>query len=371
MRKLIVISLFVLTLLSVTSLVSAAENARSVTSIHIEKGWNLIQGTVPADRIKAGDISADNIKVSYTFIAQTQQYVRLYPEAEEEKIRAMGDVDDYIEYQPTWIYSDKAGTLNYELTGAMQISQIPMYKGWNFVSITSDMVGSNINDLVGSCKVERAYYWNANVRGESAWSSILETNSRIDKENVGYGFLVKVSSDCRLGTSIAPPPLPPPTTPNKETTPINDESPFFPKTIGTYRLNNSRDEGQSGYEECNDNICVRSRRAEYRDTTSNKVVFVMISSMSKGNLTALKESFAKSNGGTLQTIMIGNNKLYRLEKHELFWFTSVNSSAFIFTQEGTITFQSDGYSFNYENQATGDNAVTKYYLSNYPSVEVN
>ena len=55
--------------LALAVFVYAAENSRSVTSVHLEKGWNLIQGVAPPERIKAGDISKDNIKAITQFLS--------------------------------------------------------------------------------------------------------------------------------------------------------------------------------------------------------------------------------------------------------------------------------------------------------------
>ena len=84
----------------------------------------------------------------------------------------------------------------------------------------------------------------------------------------------------------------------------------------------------------------------------------------------IKEYYANAMGGTLETIFVDSNKLYRLENYELFWFMDADDPDMILTQEGTILGESDGETYNY-GTATGDNAVTKYWLSKYPSVEVD
>ena len=85
------------------------------------------------------------------------------------------------------------------------------------------------------------------------------------------------------------------------------------------------------------------------------------------NIKSFKDLYANSKGGTLETITIGSNKLNRLENHELFWFTGKDYPAVVFTQEATIQYYADGTSSYLYETATGDNDVTKEFLSRYPS----
>ena len=110
-----------------------------------------------------------------------------------------------------WVYSDKENVMEYYTLKPAPLNEKRLVSGWNFIGITSDMVGKTIQEISSECDMEKAYYWNANVRGTSGWSEMGETNNRVDKENVGYGFIIKVTSDCKLGTggsSVNPPTIP-------------------------------------------------------------------------------------------------------------------------------------------------------------------
>ena len=141
----------------------------------------------------------------------------------------------------------------------------------------------------------------------------------------------------------------------------------FPQIIGTYSLADSRHEDNECTNTKNGALCVEVNRAEYRDSSSNKSIFVNLWGFTSGTEAQLKDLYANSKGGTLETITIGSNKLYRLENHELFWFTGKDYPAVVFTQEATIQYYADGTSSYLYETATGDNDATKEFLSRYPS----
>ena len=145
-----------------------------------------------------------------------------------------------------------------------------------------------------------------------------------------------------------------------------EASDYFPKKLGDYSLVDIRQEVR----ECKGTICVEGERAEYRETTSGKGVFVNLWDVTEGTELQLKEQFAQFRGGTLDAINVGPNKLYRVENHELVWFTGKDYPAVVFTQEFTFTINKDGTDYSY-GTATGINAVTSNLLAEFPSVEVN
>ncbi len=145
---------------------------------------------------------------------------------------------------------------------------------------------------------------------------------------------------------------------------------IFPHQIGTYTLDSDPEEEFScqRYEEQPDveskltgEICTDSRRAEYRDSSSNKVVFVIAIKFTKG-----RDLWKKHLKSLERPVLIGDQTIFRIEKHELGWWTDSFQFNRIFTQEGRITSLPNGTSYSY-GTATGENPVTQYFLEKYPS----
>lgn len=361
-------------------------------SITLEKGWNLVTNYAVIqvfDNVQyyQDELKAKQIRAIFMYDRYKGEYIRLYPDKEQDKLSVfIPNVDsehngvDISEYggftnSALWVYSDIRQTINFHTTdGPLFVRYVGLKTGWNFLTLTPEMFykkdGQDVfswNGVKGNCNFEKIYAYNPE---EQNWMPVSPTQESFDfNDFLWMGMIVKVANNCKLGgDAIAPPSLPgssdnvPSVDPNP--TPTSD----FPQTIGTYSLSDSR---YTNKECVNDgSLCIGGSRAEYRDSSSNKGIFVNLWDITKGTEAQLKETYARANGGTLETITIGNDKLYRLENHELFWFTGKDYPAVVFTQEGTITYHTDGYSYGY-GTATGDNAVTKNFLSIYPSQEVD
>ncbi len=216
MNKLFILSLIVI--LGAVSFVSAI-NWAGEGAASFNKGWNLIYGFISPDQIQA--LEQSHIKAIYAFIPTTQKYVRLYPNRDVNALKDL-DIDDLITQSALWVYSDKAveGTFNglyrggeywlYELP--LPYTQLPRYNGWNFVGITSEMIGKTFNNMKGDCKITKIYFWDAQTQSWNARENLL--NIEIPKDIIGQGMLIQVSNDCQLGESgtsgslATPPALP-------------------------------------------------------------------------------------------------------------------------------------------------------------------
>ena len=110
--------------------------------------------------------------------------------------------------QPAWVYSDKKGLLKMKDLILIKPSEISLQKGWNFVTITPDMTGKQLGEIVGSCNVEKVYGW---WQEHQDWDLIALDGGKFNKEIdlSGSGFIIKVTDNCKLGEvekNITPPP---------------------------------------------------------------------------------------------------------------------------------------------------------------------
>jgi hypothetical protein len=129
--------------------------------------------------------------------------------------------DDELENTATWVYSDKAGTMDYRID---MRSYIPfydrqMFKGWNFLGITSEM--SDVFVESGSCNIEKMVFWEDqewDVITESVLAQIGMSYEKFglvdDPQDLAHGVLIKVSNDCKLSSSIGEDISGPPGIPN-------------------------------------------------------------------------------------------------------------------------------------------------------------
>jgi len=180
-------------------------------TIDLEKGWNIVAGTMPEEGILASsEIQLSDIKAMWYYSPLQKKYLQIHPITERTWSEINQDDEDFVFTSAVWVYSDKSGTIKYTtLEGYPELNQRQLYSGWNFVTFTSDMT----DGFKGSCNVEKAYIWDiANKEWIVFPYSNIEGFTWEGDTILGYGLIIKVSSDCTLGTSTgdgtSPPPLP-------------------------------------------------------------------------------------------------------------------------------------------------------------------
>ncbi len=191
----------------------------------IYKGWNLVYGFTTPNQLEGQSLDKSHIKAIYAFMPMVQEYVRFYPNPEESKMENIISKLSNDEFNPSitalWVYSDATveGSLNniphateyWIERKPLPFNTNPLYKGWNFVGITTDMIDKTINGIKGNCNIERIYYWSQENQDWTDFMPHVEYQ-KIQKGQIGQGFVFKVSSDCRLGSpessDITPPSIP-------------------------------------------------------------------------------------------------------------------------------------------------------------------
>ena len=206
-------------------------------SVVLNEGWNLVSIYAIEDifdynlRGNYYDyLKGLGVEAAFYYDRYNSQYIRVYPNPEEEKfedfVSRMGDPEsggDIMEYgafvnSAIWIYTSKSTTSNFRtLDGPVYMKNAHVSKGWNFLTITPEMVGQTLNEMKGNCDWEKIYAWGKEA-GESQWLDLLNNPNFVDKEKFTQGMLwtnlvIKVSSDCNMGSSgtsggTTPPVLP-------------------------------------------------------------------------------------------------------------------------------------------------------------------
>ena len=146
-----------------------------------------------------------HIKAIYAFIPTTQEYARVYPKPENNKIDLIGD--GYLEDTSFWVYSDSDAETEYLLQEPMPLSYIgehKLYKGWNFFGITPAFTNKRLEEVKGTCNIIKAYIWDA---GSQQWINLpltekLDEGDEESKFGGGdhtMGLVLRVEGDCNLG----------------------------------------------------------------------------------------------------------------------------------------------------------------------------
>ncbi|MFA5019711.1 MAG: hypothetical protein WC533_01290 [Candidatus Pacearchaeota archaeon] len=214
MKQKIFFAVAILSLLSLVVFVSAIQKemnfpGTTITGEFVQqnmqfgKGWNLVQGILNPEWIQT---NSDNIKAIYAYNPTTDEYVRFYPEPENNKI---GDTNfawsTWGRFGSLWVYSETDFNSNYWRFEDGMLSQTPLFSGWNFMAFTPEMSGQTFNQIKGNCNIEDIYLWNYAGQEWSDEASPKRQTSNLDKpiddDFEGYGFIIKVTSDCTLGTS--------------------------------------------------------------------------------------------------------------------------------------------------------------------------
>lgn len=201
MNKKFILPISLLLLVGLAIFVVAA-NWAAETNFDFDEGWNLVYGLASPDQFEGQVLEKQNIKAIYAFIPTTQQYARMYPNREDSKINID---DDFLVQTAFWVYTDK-GTSGTEgeywlYDSPKPYTERPVYKGWNFIGITPDMISdSAIESIKGNCNIEKSYFW---VNEYQEWREYPLTSKFNDNKFVGFGWAIKVSNNCNLGNSEA------------------------------------------------------------------------------------------------------------------------------------------------------------------------
>jgi len=218
---------------------TSVDTTGTSVNIQLQKGWNLVASGSFAHGpgiTSDSQIQNSNIKAIFYYSPSQKKYLQIVPypntEKEKEEYNYIFEKEDAIEenYQiesrATWVFSDKEGTLKFETDYVLPSSQRQLRIGWNFVGMTSDVIAgyydSNYDgsykgkwfswdSIKGDCQYEKIFGW---FPTDQDWFE-MRLDEKLQESDIkpflGLGFVIKVSDDCKLGTSestTGPPQIP-------------------------------------------------------------------------------------------------------------------------------------------------------------------
>jgi len=170
--------------------------------VSIEKGWNLIAGLDDRKIDSDSEIGLSDIKVIWSYSPFQKKYLRVYPNPEE--IVEEGTDEDYPFTSSMWVYSEKKGKLKYRLNDDDPfIEGRDLFSGWNFITIAPEIIGKSLQEIKGTCIIESSddvQFWLAESQEWDSKSGFLDFSFESNSLE-GKGMVIKVPSDCNLGTT--------------------------------------------------------------------------------------------------------------------------------------------------------------------------
>lgn len=218
MKQKIILSVAILTLLSLSVFVSAymeqiqGDEDRITYTASVRQGWNLLNAgiyvTTAGDSYFApdSDIKESDISAIFIYSPSTNKYIRMKPNLEEEKYNAEKKYYEgwtsKIHSLSAWVYVERDGMIKYVTDDVISMTKRELTKGWNFVSVTENALGQSLNDLKGTCNIQKAYYYLEGYQN-------LDLNMNFPTDMSSQGLLIKVSNACQFGgSSVNPPQIP-------------------------------------------------------------------------------------------------------------------------------------------------------------------
>jgi hypothetical protein len=174
--------------------------------VNLREGWNLVAGAGDFEVIsESSPIKKGDISVVYGYLPISKAYVMTVPYDNREVDKLHEEEKKGFNYKQMlsssfWVYSKKSGTLIFK-TEILPLNERKLYSGWNFISMTPEMSEKNLNQIKGTCNIEKFYMYVG--EGEmGGWSGNLADFLK-DRS--------KVSSDCKMrsgSSDITPPSIP-------------------------------------------------------------------------------------------------------------------------------------------------------------------
>jgi len=179
--------------------IESGSKASYMTEIELNKGWNLISAFNVAGITDTSEIKKQDILAVWVYVPQSSKYYQVYPNL-DAGISNQGF--DY-QYSSFWVYSNKAGNVKYYSSEMSPFAGMPLFGGWNFITIFPEMKGKRFTDIKGTCNILKMCDFQ-----RQNWDCADGGVGGVDVgSNVGIGMIIKVSEACQFGgSSINPPP---------------------------------------------------------------------------------------------------------------------------------------------------------------------
>jgi len=208
-KKIIPIALLII--ISLTVFVSAymeqiqGDEDQITYTASVREGWNLLNAGIYTNSLTSNsDINENDISAVFIYSPSTNQYIRIKPNLEDDKYNAEKKYYEgwtsKIHSLSAWVYVERDGMIEYTTDDIISMTERELTSGWNFVSVTENALERSLNDLKGTCNIQKAYYYLEGYQD-------LDLDMDLPTDMSSQGLLIKVTNACQFGrSSISPPP---------------------------------------------------------------------------------------------------------------------------------------------------------------------
>jgi len=222
MKKLILLVVLVL-LVGLAVFVSASySSSQKWIIIPIKNGWNLVPASSWELNLGLNSpVTFSDFKHGYAYNPFDGKYLLIRKNGKDiyggdGKPTPDWVTSSWLKTASLWMYSDKDGNFLMKWDSSVSkpsSSDYELKNGYNLIWLTPEMVGKTIEELRGTCNIQKAYGWDTS-QNNAYWNDLLD--EKLPEEAVGMGFVIKVADDCTLSVSetISEEDIAPPTIPN-------------------------------------------------------------------------------------------------------------------------------------------------------------
>ena len=188
-----------------------------IIQMELNKGWNLVNLALVwelFDTENEEKLYDMEIWAVFGYDKENENYNRFHPFRENDKIDAwyksvMEDPKSRATaaYSSMWIYSNKKQTLNLgkitelrEWLEELVMSNVIFPKGWNFGSITEQMIGEVWDRMKGSCNTQKPGFvsWDSKMQEWKVRSKDYLKNTAFKDSELYSGFVFNADENCKL-----------------------------------------------------------------------------------------------------------------------------------------------------------------------------
>lgn len=222
MKKSLIFAFSFLFIFSILFIGALGDYQNNKVGIRIEnKGWHLIPYFAEIDCNVDTELCETDILVEYTYIPTLEKYYT------NDELNSLSELEnnlfmEFINKEGTtppfskWIYVKESGVgkwigysaepetsyQGFKTTDRNDLSEIKLFKGWNFLTITPSMSYENeikdelkIKEVLGSCVIDKIYLFNPQKQD---WVE-MTLEDDFDAKMLGLGFIMKPQKECYLG----------------------------------------------------------------------------------------------------------------------------------------------------------------------------
>jgi len=206
---------------------------KPVKDVKLYQGWNLVSPypilPTPLSKIASRDFrkffGKNDIRAVFLYNHRDREFLRFHPASQLIEITRFLQSLDLLDrnnnlkknsedfqtvlHSSVWMFSKKDQLLSVEQESSyeLDLEKTKLNKGWNFLSVTPEMVGKSLDEWKGDCKVITSAIWSGDFQNWDIGNAG-DFGIRFTENLLWKGLSVKVLEDCKLGDNIAPPTLP-------------------------------------------------------------------------------------------------------------------------------------------------------------------